>query len=112
MSGDFVHLHLHSQYSLLDGANRLKDLIKHVAKQGAPAVAVTDHGNMFGAYEPIEVERVEPFAEELRNLVAAIRGSEPLRVTPAWGRHIVEVLLAAEESSRKGREIAIAPLSS
>ncbi|MEO6324387.1 MAG: PHP domain-containing protein, partial [Thermoanaerobaculia bacterium] len=51
MSGDFVHLHLHSQYSLLDGANRLKDLIKHVGKQGAPAVAVTDHGNMFGAYE-------------------------------------------------------------
>src|SRR5512140_582049 len=51
MPSDFVHLHLHSQYSLLDGANRLKDLIKHVKKQGMPAVAVTDHGNMFGAYE-------------------------------------------------------------
>jgi len=64
-----------------------------------------------GAYAPIEVQRTEPFAEELRNLVGAIRGQEPLRVTPAWGRHIVEVLLAAEESSRSGREVAIAPLS-
>jgi phthalate 4,5-cis-dihydrodiol dehydrogenase len=60
-----------------------------------------------GAYVPIEVERVEPFTEELKNLVGAIRNQEPLRVTPAWGRHIVEVLLAAEESSRSGREVAI-----
>jgi phthalate 4,5-cis-dihydrodiol dehydrogenase len=60
-----------------------------------------------GAYQPIEVERVDPFAEELSNLIGAIRGTEPLRASPAWGRHIVEVLLAAEESSRSGREIAI-----
>ena len=51
MSGDFVHLHLHSQFSLLDGANRLKDLVKHVKNHGMSAVAVTDHGNMFGAYD-------------------------------------------------------------
>src|SRR5258706_6152608 len=51
MSGDFVHLHLHTQYSLLDGANRLHDLIGHVKTQGMPAVAVTDHGNMFGAFD-------------------------------------------------------------
>ncbi len=51
MSGDFVHLHLHSQFSLLDGANRLKDLVRHVQKNGMSAVAVTDHGNMFGAYD-------------------------------------------------------------
>ncbi|HEU0264295.1 MAG TPA: DNA polymerase III subunit alpha, partial [Geobacterales bacterium] len=47
----FVHLHLHSQYSLLDGAIRLKDLVKRVSGLGMPAVAVTDHGNMFGAME-------------------------------------------------------------
>jgi phthalate 4,5-cis-dihydrodiol dehydrogenase len=63
-----------------------------------------------GAYVPIEVQRTEPFAEELKNLIGAIRGEEPLRVTPAWGRHIVEVLLAAEESSTTGREVAIAPI--
>jgi phthalate 4,5-cis-dihydrodiol dehydrogenase len=62
-----------------------------------------------GAYEPIQVEPLDPFAEELRNLVCAIRGEEALRVAPAWGRHIVQVLLAAEESSRTGREISVEP---
>jgi predicted dehydrogenase len=60
-----------------------------------------------GAYRPIEVQRTEPFAEELKNLIGAINGTEQLKVAPAWGRHIVEVLLAAEESSRSGREIQI-----
>jgi DNA polymerase-3 subunit alpha len=48
---DFVHLHLHSQYSLLDGAIRLDDLVAKAAEYRMPAVAVTDHGNMFGAIE-------------------------------------------------------------
>ena len=60
-----------------------------------------------GAYAPIEVERVDPFTEELRNLVGAIQGKEPLRVPPRWGRHIVQVLLAAEESARSGREVCL-----
>jgi DNA polymerase III subunit alpha len=47
----FVHLHLHSQYSLLDGAVRVKDLVAKVKELGMPAVAVTDHGNMFGAFD-------------------------------------------------------------
>ena len=65
-----------------------------------------------GAYQPIEVQRLEPFAEELHNLVGTINGTEQLKVTPAWGRHIVEVLLAAEESSRTGHEVAIRQLVS
>ncbi len=60
-----------------------------------------------GKYQPIELQRLEPFAEELKNLVGAINGTEQLKVTPAWGRHIVEVLLAAEESSRTGQEVSI-----
>jgi len=60
-----------------------------------------------GAYSPIEVQRVDPFTEELKNLVGAINGTETLRVSAAWGRHIVEVLLAAEESSRTGSEVTI-----
>ncbi len=47
----FVHLHLHTQYSLLDGAVRIKDLIAKAQGYGMPAVAMTDHGNMFGAIE-------------------------------------------------------------
>ena len=45
----FVHLHLHTQYSLLDGAIRIDDLIKQASELNVPAVAQTDHGNMFGA---------------------------------------------------------------
>ncbi len=48
---DFVHLHLHTQYSLLDGACRIKELIAQAVAFGMPAVAITDHGNMFGAIE-------------------------------------------------------------
>lgn len=47
----FVHLHLHTQYSLLDGAIRLKDLIQRAKELGVPAIAQTDHGNMFGAID-------------------------------------------------------------
>ncbi|MBN1475840.1 DNA polymerase III subunit alpha [Candidatus Sumerlaeota bacterium] len=46
---DFVHLHLHSEYSLLDGANRLPAMCGRVRELGMEAVALTDHGNMFGA---------------------------------------------------------------
>src|SRR3984957_3929308 len=49
MAAQFNHLHVHTQYSLLDGAVKVKDLVKRVAAAGMTAVAVTDHGNMFGA---------------------------------------------------------------
>jgi len=48
---EFVHLHLHSEYSLLDGCIRIKSLCQKVRELGMPAVAVTDHGNLFGAVE-------------------------------------------------------------
>src|SRR5438105_2304591 len=47
----FVHLHLHTEYSLLDGAIRMKELMKKAVEFKMPAVAVTDHGNLFGAIE-------------------------------------------------------------
>ncbi|WP_456484946.1 DNA polymerase III subunit alpha [Desulfurobacterium sp.] len=49
--GDFVHLHLHSQYSILDGAIKIKEMVKKAKELGMPAVAVTDHGNMFASLE-------------------------------------------------------------
>ena len=51
MSDSFVHLHVHTEYSMLDGAARLDDLVAEVARQQMPAVAITDHGYLFGAYE-------------------------------------------------------------
>ena len=47
----FVHLHVHSEYSMLDGAARVGPLMEAAAKEGMPAIAITDHGNMFGAYD-------------------------------------------------------------
>ena len=45
---DFVHLHLHTEYSLLDGATRIDKLFKACKDKGMDTVAITDHGNMFG----------------------------------------------------------------
>jgi DNA polymerase-3 subunit alpha len=53
----FVHLHLHSQYSLLDGAIKLDQLFERARKLSMPAVALTDHGNLFGAVEFYEKAR-------------------------------------------------------
>lgn len=47
----FSHLHVHTQFSLLDGAAEIKQLYKKAIKDGMPALAITDHGNMFGAFE-------------------------------------------------------------
>ena len=59
MSDSFVHLHLHSQYSLLDGSIKFDDLIKRAKSHSMPAVAVTDHGNLFGAYELFEKAKAQ-----------------------------------------------------
>ncbi|MBR6613851.1 MAG: DNA polymerase III subunit alpha, partial [Clostridia bacterium] len=48
---DFVHLHMHTEYSLLDGANKISELVAKTKELGMNAVAITDHGNMFGAVE-------------------------------------------------------------
>ena len=60
---NFVHLHLHSEYSLLDGACRIKDIPKIAKELGQNAVALTDHGNMFGAvefYKACKEEGIKP----------------------------------------------------
>jgi DNA polymerase-3 subunit alpha len=51
MEKSFVHLHTHSHYSLLDGLSKLEDLVDLAKKWGMPAMAITDHGNMYGAIE-------------------------------------------------------------
>ncbi len=59
----FVHLHTHSEYSLLDGANRIPDLVAHVGKLGMDSLAVTDHGNMHAAwsfYDAARAAKIRP----------------------------------------------------
>ncbi|MFM6975120.1 MAG: DNA polymerase III subunit alpha, partial [Agromyces sp.] len=50
-SDSFVHLHVHTEYSMLDGAARIGELTRAAAEAGMPAIAMTDHGNVFGAFE-------------------------------------------------------------
>ncbi|MFI6786249.1 DNA polymerase III subunit alpha [Nonomuraea sp. NPDC050383] len=50
-SDSFVHLHVHTEYSMLDGAARLKQIFERVGELGMPAIAITDHGNMHGAHD-------------------------------------------------------------
>ena len=47
----YVPLHLHTEYSILDGLTTIKDLVNHAQINNMPAVAITDHGNMYGAIE-------------------------------------------------------------
>ena len=51
LSSKFIHLHTHSHYSLLDGLSKIPDMVKTAKKNGMNAIAVTDHGNMYGAIE-------------------------------------------------------------
>ena len=76
MSGDFVHLHVHSEYSLLDGLGRVKNLVAEAKRLGQPALALTDHGAMHGA---IEFFRAAKYAD-----IKPIIGVEAYQTV--WGR--------------------------
>ena len=94
---DFVHLHLHSQYSLLDGANRLDDVIGTAVSMGMPAVALTDHGNMFGAiefYTRCKAAGIKP----LVGVEAYVAQGSRLDRTPGRGSSNHLVLLAKNET--------------
>ncbi|NLM98897.1 MAG: PHP domain-containing protein, partial [Campylobacteraceae bacterium] len=74
---DYTHLHLHTEYSLLDGANKIKDLAKTLNEQGVKSVAITDHGNMFGAidfYQTMKSSGIKPII----GIEAYIHNSEDL----------------------------------
>ena len=60
---NFVHLHTHTEYSLLDGAVRIPDLVAAAKKLGMSAIAITDHGNMYGVvdfYKAAKAEGIKP----------------------------------------------------
>ncbi len=63
MAKKFAHLHLHTEYSLLDGLSKISDLTSHVKKSGMDSVAITDHGAMYGAiefYKEVKAQGVKP----------------------------------------------------
>lgn len=72
---DFSHLHCHTQYSLLDGAASIQSLYKKAVKEKMPAIAITDHGNMFGAFEFV-AEAYKHKGEDGKPLVKPVVGCE------------------------------------
>jgi DNA polymerase III subunit alpha len=95
MAGEFAHLHLHTSYSLLDGAIRLDDLFPKVLEQGMKSVAMTDHGNMFGAvdfYKKAKAAGVKPiFGTE-----TYVAGNDRTDRTNRKNHHLI--LLAKDEA--------------
>ncbi|MBK6811372.1 MAG: DNA polymerase III subunit alpha [Sandaracinaceae bacterium] len=77
MPGEFVHLHVHSEFSMLDGAVRLNQLVDQTAKLGMGAIALTDHGNMFGTvqmHKLCEGKKVKPIVGCEVNITPGHRG--------------------------------------
>jgi DNA polymerase III subunit alpha len=94
MSKDFTHLHLHTQYSFLDGAIRIKDLVHRVHELGMKQVAVTDHGNMFGAldfYKQAKAAQIKP----ILGIEAYVTGKADYREKVRENFHLI--LLAKNE---------------
>ena len=85
MSRSFAHLHLHTEYSMLDGASRIEEVVAAAAADGQPAVGITDHGNMYGVLE---------FYKECRK-----QGVKPVIGTEAYMAHDSR----AERPARRGR---------
>jgi DNA polymerase-3 subunit alpha len=93
---DFTHLHLHTLYSLLDGAIRIQDLVKTVSDRGMKTVAVTDHGNLFGAidfYKAAKAAGVKPILG-MEAYVAGEKGRQDR--SERIGRHLILLAKNAE----------------
>ncbi len=93
---DFVHLHLHTLYSLLDGAIRIKDLVSTVTAKGMKSVAVTDHGNLYGAidfYKQARAAGVKPILG-FEAYVAGEKGR--MDRSERIGRHLILLARNAE----------------
>src|SRR5258706_13622074 len=99
MAAEFVHLHVHTQYSFLDGAIRIGQLADRAKQLGMRAVAMTDHGNMFGAlqlYKACRERGVLPILGCEINVARPVEGREKRR-TPV--DHLV-LLAKSEEGYR------------
>lgn len=82
----FVHLHVHTEYSLLDGATRISKIFQRCDELGMPAIAITDHGNMYGALEFVKaaIKHTDKDADPYR----FIAERRPFKVKPIIGCEI------------------------
>ena len=101
--GEFVHLHLHSHHSLPDGMLKIRDLVSKVRSCGMPAVALTDHGNMFASYEfyrECKAQGVKPIIGQEFYVAKGSRLDKSKGNDGEWGGYHL-VLLAKNEVGLK-----------
>src|SRR3989339_1675980 len=92
---DFVHLHVHSHYSLLDGLTKVKKLVRVAKERGFSAIALTDSGSMYGAIEFYQA----CLAEEIKPIIGFEAYVAPRRLTdkdPLLDRELYQLTLLAE----------------
>ena len=113
----FIHLHVHTQYSLLDGQASIDALIDKAQKDGMNAIAVTDHGNMFGIKEffnKVSKKNGKPLGaiKDLEKEQKALKGKEALSTEEQARLQEIPSLIEAEKkrySNRLSAASAIAP---
>ena len=69
---DFSHLHVHTQFSLLDGAASIKNLYQKAIAEKMPALAISDHGNMFGAFEFVKEAYKHRNESTMKSILAGV----------------------------------------
>lgn len=103
MSDSFVHLHCHTEYSMLDGAAKIGPLFAEAERLGMPAVAMTDHGNMFGAYEFFQTSKNHAVKPIIGIEAYVAPGSRHSRVQEFWGGGKRE---AVDADSEGGKDVS------
>ncbi|MGL6016241.1 MAG: DNA polymerase III subunit alpha [Selenomonadaceae bacterium] len=100
-AGQFVHLHVHTEYSLLDGASRIKDLVRTAKELDMPAIAITDHGSMYGVIDFYKAAKKEGIKPIIGCEVYLAPGSRHDRFEVDGTRYYHLILLAENEQGYK-----------
>ena len=97
---NFVHLHVHTEYSMLDGASRISDIVKKAIKYKMPAISITDHGNMYGVYKfSKEIEAINKKIDQ-QNETLPEEERKPHAIKPIFG---CEFYLDEDISIKQGK---------
>ena len=96
MASKFVHLHTHSHYSLLDGLTKLTDMVKIAKKNDQTAIALTDHGNMYGAIEFYKIAKKEGVKPIIGVEAYVTSGSRKDKLAVANGKRYYHLILLAK----------------